>query len=70
MPRKQKIVIDELLKNQLNGLLIGFKPKFGCQNDIDILEYLRRLNLKANSAEEVNSLTSKCIYLLKNKPLF
>jgi hypothetical protein len=69
MPRKAKTLIDEVLDKQYLEFISSWKPKFGLQDDIDILNYENKLKLKSNTPEQINSLKSKIIYLLKKKSL-
>ena len=60
--KPNKIIDDEYQK-----LMQIWRPKFGNEDDISIYDYASRLMLKSNTADEIDSIKTKMIYLLKKR---
>lgn len=65
MPKK--IELDKVIDSEYQKLMQVWRPVFGNQDDIDIYNYASRLMLKSTTAEEINSIKTKMIYLLKKR---
>ena len=61
--KKPNKTIDE----EYQRLMQIWRPKFGNEDDIAIYGYAERLMLKSNTAEQVDSIRTKMIYLLKKR---
>ena len=65
MPKK--IELDETIDNTYQKLMQIWRPAFGNQDDIAIYNYAERLMLKSTTNEQINSIKTKMIYLLKKR---
>jgi hypothetical protein len=65
MPKKKKINLT--LDQEYQQLTLNWRPVFDNQDDIDIFNYAQKLITKSLTADEIDSLKSKAVYLLKKR---